>query len=341
MERILIGSDCEILVGRGRPSPLLPPRPERLRAAVLTQAGARPWAEEVVDCLAAEGVETALWAMPDREGAKTLAAVEEAYRLLAGLGLGRDDTVVGVGGGALTDAAGFVAGTWMRGVESVYLPTTLLGSVDAAIGGKTGVNIGGKNLVGVFWQPRRVVVDLAVLEDLPPEIARQGAAEILKAGLLAEPRIVESYLRHGLDVSPEEVVPSAIAIKAGIVSGDLTERGRRGLLNLGHTIGHGIEFASGLSHGEAVAIGLVAAAAVSERLLGFAGSEEVMAALEAVGLPTSSPPVDRDEVLRLIGLDKKRRAGRTRMVLLEAVGRPLLMEVSDEDIAHGLTAVGV
>lgn len=341
MERILIGDESEILVGRGWPDPLLPARDTRRKAAVLTQAGVAALAEEAARRLHEEGLEAAIHVMPDREEAKTLAAVEAAYIRLADLGIGRDDTVVAVGGGALTDGAGFVAGTWMRGIEAVYLPTTLLGAVDASIGGKTGVNIAGKNLVGVFRHPRRVVVDLDVLERLPDELKREGAAEVIKAGLLADPPVVDAYRREGLEVGLDTVVPAAIRVKTDIVADDFTERGRRGLLNLGHTIGHGIEFASGLSHGQSVAIGLVAAAAVSERVLGFEASSEVTAALEAVGLPVESPALDRTEVIRLIGLDKKRSAGRLRMVLLEAPGKPRLMEISDEDLVSGLDAVGV
>lgn len=341
MERILIGDASEILVGTGRPVPLLAARDDRRQAAVLTQPGAEKLADEVVGQLLGEGVETAVHVMPDGETAKTLGAIEDAYRWLADRRMSRGDTVVGVGGGAATDAAGFVAGTWMRGVEAVYVPTTLLGAVDAAIGGKTGVNIGGKNLVGVFWHPSRVVVDVDALERLPAELKRQGAAEIIKAGLLAAPHIVDTYRRHGLEAPLSDVVPVAIRVKADIVAADFTERGQRGLLNLGHTIGHGIEFAAGLPHGEAVSIGLMAAAAVSQRLLGFSGIDELRETLAKVGLPVTAPPVDREEVTRLIGLDKKRSAGRMRMVLLEAPGRPRLMDVTDDDLAVGLAAVGL
>lgn len=341
MERILIGDHGEVLVGTGKPQPLLPVRPERRKVAVLTQPGANHVAQEVTRRIQDEGVEADVHVMADGDAAKSLRGVEAVYEWLADRQLGRDDTVVGVGGGAATDAAGFVAGTWMRGVEVVQVPTTLLGAVDAAIGGKSGVNVGGKNLVGVFWHPRRVVVDLEVLAGLPDELKRQGAAEIIKAGLLAEPGIVEGYRRHGLEVALADVVPASIRIKAEIVTDDFTERGRRALLNLGHTIGHGIEFASDLSHGEAVAIGLVAAAAVSERLLGFSHTAEATAALKAAGLPVTAPPLDRDEVIRLIGLDKKRAAGRIRMVLLEAPGHPRLMEVTEDDVAWGLDAIGL
>lgn len=341
MERILIGRESEILIGNGLPRPLLPSRPERRKAALLTQPGAEHLAQAMLGQLREEGLEAAVHVLPDGEAAKDLAAVEGVYRWLAEEQHGRDDTLVGVGGGAATDAAGFVAGTWLRGVEVVHVPTTLLGAVDASIGGKAGVNIGGKNLVGVFWHPRRVVVDLEALEKLPDELKRQGAAEIIKAGLLARPGLVEAYRRQGLAVPLREVVPVAIRIKADIVTEDFTERGRRALLNLGHTIGHGVEFASGLSHGEAVAIGLVAAAAVSEHRLGFGEALEVKAALQAAGLPTTAPPLRREEVIRLIGLDKKRAAGRIRMVLLEGPGRPRLMDVTREDVVRGLDAVGL
>lgn len=341
MGRILIGDASEILVGREWPRPLLPPRPERRLAAVLTQPGASGVADRIARRLQEEGHDAPIHVLPDGEGAKTLAAVEGAYRWLADHRLGRGDTVVAVGGGATSDAAGFVAGTWMRGIEAVYVPTTLLGAVDAAIGGKTGVNLGGKNLVGVFWHPRRVIVDLDVLEGLPMELKRQGAAEVIKSGLLADPAIVDAYRRHGLRVAMEDVVADAIRVKAEIVAADFTETGRRALLNLGHTIGHGVEYASKLSHGESVALGLVSAGAVSERLLGFTGMAHIEEALEATGLPRRSPPLDHDLVVELIGLDKKRVSGRTRMVLLEAVGRPRLMEVESADVDHGLAAIGV
>ncbi|MFS8495287.1 MAG: 3-dehydroquinate synthase family protein [Actinomycetes bacterium] len=341
MERFLIGAESEILVGRGIPDPLLPANESRRRVAVLTQPGAVDVAERVAARIAAEGAEPFLHVMPDGDDAKTLPAVESAYTWLADRQIGRTDTLVAVGGGAVTDAGGFVAATWMRGIEAVYVPTTLLGAVDAAVGGKTGINVGGKNLVGVFRHPRRVVVDLDVLEALPSHLKREGAAEIVKAGLLAAPDVVTTYRERGIDAPLEEVVPAAIAVKVDIVGRDFTEKGDRALLNLGHTIGHGVEFAAGVSHGQAVAIGLVAAAAVSERRCGFADGNLVRDTLARVGLPVQAPPVDRAEVIRLIGLDKKHRAGRLHMTLLEAVGRPVVTEVTDEDVGYGLEAIGL
>lgn len=341
MESILIGPESQILIGRGLPEPLLPPNSARRRAVVITQPGASAVAERVVERAGAGGVEVSRLLMPDRDEAKSLAAVEKAYHHLADFGLGRQDTVIAVGGGAVTDAGGFVAATWMRGVELVHVPTTLLAAVDAAIGGKTAVNLAGKNLVGVFWHPRRIAIDLDVIEALPLPLRSEGAAEAIKAGLLAAPEIVTAYLEHGLEADVEVVVPAAARVKADVVAADFRETGNRALLNLGHTIGHGIEFAAGISHGRAVAIGLVAAAAVSERLCGFAETDTVIRALEAAGLPTRSPTVEREEVLTLVGRDKKRTAEGIRMVLLEGIGRPVLRQVTDEDLAAGLTAVGV
>lgn len=341
MDRFLIGADCEVLVGSGLVDPLLPPSNRRRWAPVLTQPGAIDFAQRVAEQLREDGLDTAVHVFPDREDAKTLEAVEAAYRWLGSLGVGRSDTLVTVGGGAVTDAGGFVAGTWMRGIEVVHVPTTLLAAVDASIGGKTAVNIGGKNLVGVFWHPRRVVIDLSVLAALPEDLKREGAAEVIKAGLLADRGIVEAYLANGVTVPLADVVTRAVAVKAAIVDEDFTERGRRALLNLGHTVGHAIEFATGVSHGSAVAVGLVAASAVSQRRLGFDGVGLVREVLEATGLPTRSPPADRDEVLRLVGLDKKAEAGQVRMVLLEAVEAPRLVAVDGDDLRHALESVGL
>lgn len=341
MESILIGSESEALIGRGFPDPLLPPRAERSQAVVITQPGATAVATRVTDAVSSTGVRVTQVLMPDRDEAKSLEAVEKVYHDLADFGLGRHDTVIAVGGGAVTDAGGFVAATWMRGVELIHVPTTLLAAVDAAIGGKTAVNLAGKNLVGVFWHPRRVLIDLDVVDALPADLKSEGAAEAIKAGLLAAPEILDAYLERGLDADLELVVPAAVRVKAGIVSDDFRETGDRALLNLGHTIGHGIEFATGISHGRGVAIGLVAAAAISKRLCGFSETAIVVRALEAASLPTRAPTVGRDSVLTLVGRDKKRTADGIRMVLLERIGRPVLRQVSEDDLVEGLRAVGL
>jgi 3-dehydroquinate synthetase len=334
----LIGDTSEVVVGRGRPRPLLPPSATRARVALLVQPGAEPVGDAVADGL---DVPVERLALREGEEAKTLEAVGEVYAWLARIGLGRDDTVVVVGGGAATDAGGFIASTWGRGVEAVHVPTTLLGAVDAAIGGKTAINIGGKNLVGTFWLPRRVVVDLDVLEALPERLRREGAAEVIKAGFIAAPGVVDAYRRHGVDVPLESVVEAAVAVKTRIAASDLRERGERALLNLGHTVGHAVEFASGLSHGESVAIGMVAEAHIAAAKLGFEGVEMVVSTLERTGLPTRVDGLDRDRVMELMWRDKKRDRDGLRMVLLREVGRPEVVHVEADDVWPGLEAVGV
>ncbi len=337
--RIPVGRSSEVLIGPDLPSSLLPPSIHREQVAVVAQPGAAATPARVVDRLAAEAVPT-LIEVPDRDAAKSLDTVGMLYRQLAELNLGRNDTIVGVGGGATTDLAGFAAATWLRGVESVLIPTTLLGAVDAAIGGKTGINVMGKNLVGAFWHPSRVIVSLDVLAALPEELLREGAAEAVKAGFIADPRIVELFMTHGLSFPPAELVSRAIAAKAAVVSEDFREAGRRAILNFGHTIGHGVEVACGLPHGYAVAVGMVAAAAVSAARYGF-DPELVLAPLRRLGLPTSAETADRSTVWRLVYRDKKRTKAGLRMVLLREMADPVVVPVEDEEVDLGLAAIGV
>ena len=352
MESILIGKQCEILVSEGLPSPLLPPRAGRLpsRVVVLTQPG--PVAEVAwavtrrieQDNAEAGGVpmDMHLLEIPDRDRAKTLAVAEGIYGELDRRRVDRHDTIVGVGGGAATDLAGFVASTWLRGVEAVYVPTTLLGAVDASIGGKTGVNREGKNQVGTFRHPRRVIVDIDVLRSLPPQLLVEGMAETLKAGLIGDLRLVEMLERQGLGASLSEVVSRAVRVKAEVVSADFHEKGRRAVLNYGHTIGHAVETASGLPHGHAVAVGMVAAGAISAEKVGFAHRDRQRETIASLGLPVTSPPVERTTVLELLGRDKKRRGGPLpKMVLLKDFAEPVVVDISAGDLQVGLAAVGL
>jgi 3-dehydroquinate synthase len=328
--------ESEIKVGRDILDDLLPPRLARSNTAVLTQPGQ---ARQVADGIAG-ALGGAVFEVPDRDAAKDLTVVGSIYDWLFDLNLGRSDTIVGVGGGALTDLAGFVAATWLRGVESVLVPTTLLGAVDASIGGKTGINRQGKNLVGAFWHPSRVVVDLDILDALPVALKREGSAEIIKAGYIADLAIVEEYRRFGPEARLEVVVPRAVAVKASIVAGDFRESGDRAFLNLGHTIGHAVEILAPMAHGPAVAVGMVAAAAISEHRYGFDRSD-LVAVVRGAGLPVGAPGLDRHECLRLISRDKKRAGEAVRMVLLEAPGRPVLENVTGEEIDLALSAVQV
>ncbi len=340
MDHILIAENAEVLVGRGLPARLLPSGRRREQAAVLVQPGARAIADDVIARLVNEVESVVRIDVPDRDEAKSLAVVDMVYHRLADANLGRHDTIVAVGGGATTDLGGFVAATWLRGIEAVLVPTTLLGAVDAAIGGKTGINLDGKNLVGVFWLASRVLVDLDVLAALPVELCLEGAAEAVKAGLLADPIILDEYMHDGIDADLGVIVPRAISVKAGVVTGDVRELGRRAILNFGHTVGHAVELAAGISHGHAVSIGMVGAARVSKLRFGF-DEARVVDVLERLGLPTSIEGVDAGEALTLIARDKKRTVEGVRFVLLEDVGRPVVVPVTDEELRSALEAVGI
>jgi len=328
-------TDIIIQPGAAR-SIVLPRRANRHQVAVLSQPGALPIGQAIAGRLSAP-----LRLLPDGEAAKTLAVVEGIYEWLADLRLGRADTLVAVGGGTLTDAAGFVAATWLRGIEVVYVPTTLLAAVDAAIGGKTGINLRGKNLVGAFWPAALVVIDTQVLAALPESLIREGMAEVVKAGLIADPGLVDLIAQQGLRAPLPEVIQRAVAVKQAVVAEDPIETGRRMILNYGHTLGHAVEKTAGITHGQAVAIGMVAAGAVSAAKLGFPDQARQVAIIEGLGLPTTSPPVERSVVKELLSLDKKADGPHLRMVLLRTIGEPVVMEVDDLDVDTGLAAVGL
>ena len=246
-----------------------------------------------------------------------------------------------MGGGALTDAAGFVAATYLRGLESIYVPTTLLGAVDASLGGKTAVNLGAKNLVGVFHHPARVVVDADLLDALPVVLKREGAAEAVKAGLIGDPGLLDLFEQDGMEADLEAVVHRALAVKAGVVERDPLERGERIHLNYGHTVGHAVEVVCGLRHGVAVAVGMVAAGRASARLLGFTAEERQRDLIGHLGLPVAVPGAAAGAVQDLVRLDKKRDATGLRMVLLEALGAPRVEHVDSATVEAALEAIGV
>lgn len=341
MEPVTVAGVTEVLIGRGLPSPILPDRADRGRVAILTQPATTSLALEIASSLDRDGLKPEVIGLPDRDEAKTLEVATSVYETFARFGLARMDTVMGVGGGSVTDLAGFVAGTWLRGVEVVHVPTTLLGAVDAAIGGKTGVNLAGKNLVGVIWHPTRVMVDIDVLDALPLSLRQEGLAEALKTGLVGDPSLCELIEAHGVEAPTAEVVTRSVGVKNAIVSADERETGDRALLNLGHTLGHAIEFASPLSHGESVALGLIAASYVSEKRLGFEHVGMVTAIVDRLGLPTEVNGLDLARVLDLLERDKKRDSAGLRMVLLEDIGVPVLTHVDQSDVEIGLAAIGL
>lgn len=281
--------------------------------------------------------------VPDGEAAKEIGAVTRLWARLAACGVGRADAIVGVGGGAVTDVAGFTAATWLRGVRLVLVPTTLLAMADAAIGGKTGINVpAGKNLVGAFYPPAGVLADLTVLQSLPAAEYASGLAEVIKAGFIADPVILDrieadpaAAARPG-GPHERELVQRAVAMKAAVVSADLHEAGQRELLNYGHTLGHAIERAERytMRHGEAVAIGMTYAAAVA-RLAGRLDAETAerhRAILAAVGLPTRYRPGAWPQLRAAMAMDKKTRAARLRLVVLDGLARPGILADPPEEL---------
>lgn len=316
----------EIRVGRGMVESL-----SSEPTVVLTQPGAETIARHIADRSGAP-----VLVLPDGEEAKTLQVAERTYRWLGTHDVDRFSTVAAVGGGTVTDLAGFVASTYMRGIRLINVPTTLLGAVDAAIGGKTAVNLTAKNMVGTFWPADLVLVDLDILERLPAELITEGMAEIAKAGLIGDVRLVEQLEQYHAGDALDHVVGAAIAVKARVVSEDPRERGARAILNYGHTSGHAIELVSGVGHGAAVAIGITIAGKLAARLLGFGEAPRQEALLAHLGLPTSHAcPVE--PLIELLKRDKKRRHGEISMVLLERIGTPKLLPVTEADLRSVLS----
>lgn len=334
MTEMVIGRRCidAATVLGDLPADLLP---------VITHAGARSIADTVAADATAAGVRSEVMEVPDGEAAKSFGVLEEIVHWLASLGVRRDGVVVAVGGGSVTDVAGFAAAVYLRGIDVILVPTTLLGAVDASIGGKTGVNVSGKNLAGSFRLPRRVVIDVDVLDSLPEHLRRHGLAEALKAGMIGDPELVALLERGGAGVDLEPVVGRAIDVKVGIVGRDPFEVGERAHLNYGHTVGHAIESALGMAHGDAVAVGMVAAGRVSSLVTGFGEEERQRAIIESLGLPVAAPGADRQDVRRYLHLDKKHDRLGLRMVVLEGVGRPSVVHVDDATVEVALDAAGV
>ncbi len=281
--------------------------------------------------------------VPSGEAAKDVTVLARLWSWLAESKMTRSDCVVSVGGGAVTDLAGFAAATWLRGVPVVHIPTTLLGMVDAAVGGKTAIDIAaGKNLVGAFHPPAGVLADLATLETLPREDYVAGLAEVIKAGFIADGEILRLVAAdpdgaarpHGQHA--RELVERAIAMKARVVSADLRESGLRETLNYGHTLAHAIEKLERYTfrHGDAVAIGMVFAAEVG-RLSGRLTEREVALhkeLLTAVGLPVGYPRSAWPALRETMSLDKKARGARLRMIVLDGVGNPVIYDSPPEDL---------
>ncbi len=327
----------DIHVGRALLETVVAVVPEKVqKILVVHQTALSASAEVLADALKTGGFEVIQASIPDGEEAKRVEVAAWCWGLMGQADFTRTDAVVGFGGGAATDLAGFVAATWLRGVALVQVPTTLLGMVDAAIGGKTGINTAeGKNLVGAFYAPSAVVCDLDTLETLPRNELLAGFGEVVKYGFIQDERILElleTQLEASTDVHSEffrEIVERCIAIKARVVSSDFKEAGLREILNYGHTLGHAVELAERYAwrHGAAISVGMMFVAELA-RLAGRLPESVVdrhRSILESLGLPTTYRGDKWDQLLGAMQRDKKSRAGTLRFVVLDDVGKPTIM----------------
>jgi 3-dehydroquinate synthase len=333
----------DVLIGRDLVAALPELVDGAARAAVLYAAPLRERAEAVSAALDDKGVRTLAVEVPDAEKGKSIDVAARCWDALGEAGFTRTDVVIGVGGGAVTDLAGFVAAGWLRGVRWVPVPTSLLGMVDAAVGGKTGVNIAaGKNLVGAFHPPAGVLCDLDALDTLPADDLVAGLAEVVKCGFIADPAILDLIdadpvaARDPHSAALAELVERAVRVKAAVVGADLRESGLREILNYGHTLGHAIEKREryGWKHGHAVAVGLIFAAELS-RLSGrlddgTAGRHR--RTLDLLGLPTGYDKAAWPELRATMSVDKKTRADTLRFVVLDGLAEPGILTGPDEDI---------
>jgi 3-dehydroquinate synthase len=317
----------DVVIGPGAQAELALVLAGTPKAAVVHAPPLAALAGAAVETLQSAGVAAEAVVVPDGEAAKTAEVAAGAWEQFGRLGLTRSDAVVGVGGGAVTDLAGFLAATWVRGVRVVHLPTSVLGMVDAAVGGKTGINTGaGKNLVGAFHPPAGVLADTDVLAGLPEAEFRAGMAEVVKCGLIADGTVLDLLAADPTGRrDTEELVERAVRVKADAVGQDLFDTGVREYLNYGHTLGHAIERVEdfGWRHGEAVAVGLVFAAelGVQAGRLSRAEADRHRELVAAMGLPTAYRG-DWAALQAVMRVDKKARGAMLRFVVLDGIGNP-------------------
>ena len=337
MRRVTVGGEkpYDVVIGPGAQAELALVLAGTPKAAVVHARPLAALAGAAVETLQTAGVAAEAVVVPDGEAAKTAEVAAGVWDELGRLGLTRSDAVVGVGGGAVTDLAGFVAATWTRGVRVVQVPTSVLGMVDAALGGKTGINTGaGKNLVGAFHPPVAVLADTDVLGGLPEAEFCAGMAEVVKCGFIADPAVLDL-----LEADPtgrrdtEELIERAVRVKADAVGEDLYDTGVREFLNYGHTLAHAIERVEdfGWRHGEAVAVGLVFAAELAGQagLLTRAEVDRHRTLIDAMGLPTRYQG-DWARLQSVMRLDKKARGASLRFVVLDGLGIPTILTDPDQ-----------
>ncbi len=349
MKRILVHAEhsYDVLIGRGLLGELNDAVSTATRVAIIYPIALRVSAETQQVELEESGKRVILIEVPEAEDSKTAAVMEYCWNALGASGFTRSDMIIGLGGGATTDLAGFVAATWLRGIAWIAVPTTLLGMVDASVGGKTGINTdAGKNLVGAFHSPNLVLIDINSLSSLPENDLRSGLAEVAKVGFTSDPSILETILtqRENSFDPEQEIVTSlierAIAVKAAVVSGDFTEAGGpdlgREVLNYGHTFAHAVEKFENYRwrHGAAVSVGIMFVAELAN-IAGRLSDTDLQVhrdVLEVIGLPTTYPAGRWDALLATMKVDKKARGDLLRFVVLDGIGKPAILEGPDPSL---------
>jgi 3-dehydroquinate synthase len=337
----------DVHIGRGLLGELNEAVSTATRVGIIYPIALRVSAESLQVELEGSGRRVVLIEVPEAEDSKTAAVLEYCWNALGTSEFTRSDMIIGLGGGATTDLAGFVAATWLRGIAWIAVPTTLLGMVDAAVGGKTGINTdAGKNLVGAFHSPSLVVIDVNALSSLPENDLRAGLAEVAKVGLTSDPSILETILsqRENCFDPEQEIVTSlierAIAVKAAVVSRDFTEQGGpdlgREVLNYGHTFGHAVEKFENYRwrHGAAVSVGIMFVAELAN-IAGRLSDADLQVhrdVLEVIGLPTTYPAGRWEPLLSTMKVDKKARGDLLRFVVLDGIGKPAILEGPDPSL---------
>lgn len=344
-------SPYEVVIGRGLLDDVAHAAAGADKVAIVFQPPLLQTAITIRDFLRDKGFEAHSVEIPDAEAGKDLQVASFLWELFGRIGMMRNDKVISLGGGAATDLAGFAAATWMRGIGVIHVPTTLLAMVDAAVGGKTGINTdAGKNLVGSFHEPDAVLIDLATLETVPRNEVVAGLAEVIKTGFIADPEILDIIeadpalaLDPAGDVLPE-LIRRSVQVKADVVSADLKESSLREILNYGHTMGHAIERRERYKwrHGAAISVGMVFVAELA-RLAGRLDDETAdrhRTILELVGLPTTYDADALPDLLKYMAGDKKNRSGMLRFVVLDGLAKPGRLEAPDPQlIAAAYSAV--
>ncbi|MFC1871092.1 3-dehydroquinate synthase [Chloroflexota bacterium] len=308
---------------------------------------AKLYGQTIQESLKGTGKKVHVLTLPPGEKTKSLRSAELAYHFLMDNNIDRRAVICTLGGGVIGDLGGYIAATYLRGVEYIQLPTTLLAQVDSSIGGKVGVNFGGKkNMVGSFYQPRAIISDVSCLQSLAPAEMRNGMAEVIKYGAAMDEKLFSQLEQMSgkafSRADMADIVMRCSALKAAIVEADETERsGQRAILNFGHTVGHAIEAVArfrGQSHGKAVAIGMVAAARLSERSgrLDASSANRIGRVLQRFGLPVSCYGTKPEELVAAIHFDKKTVMGRTGWVLLKGIGKGVVNQPVAEEVVKGV-----